>query len=29
MRFLKSHPLLKIINSYIIDSPQPTNLSYL
>lgn len=29
MRILKSHPLLKIVNSYIIDSPQPSNLSYL
>ena len=29
MRLLKSHPLLSILNSYIIDSPQPSNLSYL
>lgn len=29
MRLLKSHPLLKIINSYVIDSSQPSNLSYL
>ena len=29
MRLLKSHPLLKLVNSYIIDSPQPSNLSYL
>lgn len=29
MRTLKSHPLLKIGNSYVIDSPQPSNLSYL
>lgn len=29
MRIFKSHPLLKIVNSYIIDSPQPSNLSYL
>jgi len=29
MRILKSHPLLKLANSYIIDSPQPSNLSYL
>ena len=29
MRILKSHPLLKIVNSYIIDSPQPSNISYL
>ena len=29
MRILKSHPLLKIINSYVIDSPTPSNISYL
>jgi len=29
MRILKSHPLLKIGNSYLIDSPQPSNISYL
>ena len=29
MRLIKSHPLLKLVNSYIIDSPQPANLSYL
>ena len=29
MRILKSHPLLKILNSYMVDSPQPANLSYL
>ena len=29
MRIFKSHPLLKLINSYLIDSPQPSNLSYL
>jgi len=29
MRIFKSHPLLKLINSYLIDSPQPANLSYL
>jgi len=29
MRILKSHPLLKLANSYVIDSPQPSNLSYL
>ncbi len=28
MRILKSHPLLKIVNSYMIDSPQPANISY-
>jgi len=29
MRIFKSHPLLKMVNSYTIDSPQPSNLSYL
>jgi len=29
MRIFKSHPLLKLMNSYIIDSPQPSNISYL
>ncbi len=29
MRILKSHPLLRMLNSYLIDSPQPANLSYL
>ena len=29
MRIFKSNPLLKIVNSYVIDSPQPSNLSYL
>ena len=28
MRILKSHPLLKMVNSYLIDSPQPSNISY-
>jgi ubiquinol-cytochrome c reductase cytochrome b subunit len=28
MRILKSHPFFKIGNSYLIDSPQPSNLSY-
>jgi len=28
MRTLKSHPLLKMVNSYLIDSAQPSNLSY-
>ena len=28
MRILKNHPLLKMGNSYLIDSPQPSNLSY-
>jgi group I intron endonuclease len=29
MRIFKSHPLLKLANSYLIDSAQPSNLSYL
>lgn len=29
MRTLKSHPLLKLINSYVIDAAQPSNISYL
>ena len=29
MRILKSHPLLKLVNSYVIDNPQPSNISYL
>ena len=29
MRIFKSHALLKLVNSYIIDSPQPSNISFL
>jgi ubiquinol-cytochrome c reductase cytochrome b subunit len=29
MRVLKNYPLLKLVNSYVIDSPQPSNISYL
>nr|YP_010043422.1 apocytochrome b [Cladobotryum mycophilum]QPD06723.1 apocytochrome b [Cladobotryum mycophilum] len=29
MRILKSHPLLKLVNIYIIDHSQPSNISYL
>lgn len=29
MRILKSHSLLKLVNSYLIDAPQPSNISYL
>jgi ubiquinol-cytochrome c reductase cytochrome b subunit len=29
MRILKNHPLLRLVNSYLIDSPQPSNISYL
>ena len=28
MRIFKSHPLLKLVNSYLIDSAQPSNISY-
>lgn len=28
MRTLKSHPLLKLVNSYLIDASQPSNISY-
>ncbi len=29
MRLLKSHPFLKLVNSYLIDASQPTNISYM
>ena len=29
MRILKNHPFFKMANSYVIDSPQPSNISYL
>lgn len=29
MRFLKSQVILRLANSYLIDSPQPSNISYL
>jgi ubiquinol-cytochrome c reductase cytochrome b subunit len=29
MRLLKKHPFLGLFNSYMVDSPQPSNLSYL
>jgi ubiquinol-cytochrome c reductase cytochrome b subunit len=29
MRILKSNPLLKLVNSYVIDTSQPSNISYL
>jgi len=29
MRILKSHPLIKILNNYLIDSPQASTLSYM
>ncbi len=28
MRLVKNHPLLQLVNSYLIDSPQPSNISY-
>lgn len=28
MRLIKTHPILGLVNSYIVDSPQPSNLSY-
>jgi ubiquinol-cytochrome c reductase cytochrome b subunit len=28
VRIFKSDPLLKLVNSYVVDSPQPSNLSY-
>lgn len=29
MRILKSHPLLRLVNNYLIDSSEPSNISYL
>jgi len=29
MRFLKSNTIFSIVNSYLIDSPQPANISYM
>ena len=29
MKLLKRHSLLSIVNSYVIDSPSPSNLSYI
>ena len=29
MRILQNHPLLKLLNAYIIDASQPSNISYL
>lgn len=28
MRLLKQYPLLRLVNSYVVDSPQPANISY-
>ena len=29
MRLLKTHPILGLLNSYMVDSPQPANISYM
>lgn len=29
MRLLKTNVLLRLVNSYVVDSPQPANISYL
>lgn len=29
MRLLKTHPILGLMNSYMVDSPQPANISYM
>lgn len=29
MRFLKSNPIFSLLNSYLVDSPQPANISYM
>src|SRR3954465_4499934 len=29
MKLVKRHPLIALVNSYLIDSPAPSNLSYL
>ena len=29
MRILKSNPLLRLVNAYIIDAPTPSNINYL
>jgi ubiquinol-cytochrome c reductase cytochrome b subunit len=29
MRIFKSHPLVSLVNGYLVDSPQPSNISYL
>src|SRR5436190_17557722 len=29
MRILKTHVLLRLLNSYLVDSPQPANITYL
>ena len=29
MRIFKTHPILGLVNSYIIDNPEPANISYM
>jgi ubiquinol-cytochrome c reductase cytochrome b subunit len=29
MRLLKTHPILGLMNSYMVDSPQPASISYM
>ena len=29
MRILKSHPIFSLVNSYLVDNPEPSNISYL
>ena len=29
MRILKSHPFLKLVNAYVIDHSQPSNINYI
>ena len=29
MRIFKKHPLMSLLNGYLVDSPQPSNISYL
>ena len=29
MRLLKTHVLLRFVNSYLVDNPEPANLSYM
>ena len=28
MRILKSHSILRLVNSYVVDNPEPANISY-
>lgn len=29
MRLLKTNPILRLVNSYLVDNPEPANLSYM